>query len=194
VWWAISWRQIHSCRSSSGRLHSWPKALRLGTTIISSSGWGRGMGRSYWPKLRRARWPTIEPAVMATIVGCMAWSMGPTMAATWSSGGRSSGSLGRSGSSGASSPGRLPSEAARRSSRGRKASRVLLAHRARLTGTTVRPRPPTDVDRPVTLPTCSSATRASCSSLIRSSGSTLGSLWPSVATAWARLRAASQGI
>ena len=40
------------------------------------------MGRSYWPNSRRAMCPTIEPAVMATIIGCMAWIMGPSMAAS----------------------------------------------------------------------------------------------------------------
>ena len=45
-------------------------------------GGGAGMGRSYWPNDRRAMCPTIEPAVMATIIGCMAWIMGPSMAAS----------------------------------------------------------------------------------------------------------------
>jgi hypothetical protein len=29
--------------------------------------------------------PTIEPAVIATIIGCMAWIIGPSMAPSWSS-------------------------------------------------------------------------------------------------------------
>ena len=85
AWWAISWRQIHSRRSSAGRLHSSPNASRLGTRMSSSSEGRRGIGRSYWPNDRRARWPTIDPAVMATIIGCMACSIGPSMAVNWSS-------------------------------------------------------------------------------------------------------------
>ncbi len=166
----------------------------FGTTIISSSDVGRGIGKSYWPNDRRARWPTIDPAVIATIVGCMACSIGPTMAASWSSGSMPASARASEGSSGGSVPsGGALNDLASRSSSGLNASSDLEAHSARFTGMIVSPRPPA-VDSPVTLTTWSSATRASCSSFIRSIGSTLGSLWPSVATARARLRAASHGM
>ena len=45
----------------------------------------------------------------------------------------------------------------------------------RVTGTTVTPRPVIEVDSPVALATWRSATRASCSILMRSSGSVFGS-------------------
>ena len=62
----------------------------------------------------------------------------------------------------------------------------------RFTGSAVTARPVTEVDRPVTSATWRSATRASCSMAMRSTGSTLVSLTPSVATLMASWRALSQ--
>ena len=70
------------------RAGSTPRRTRrgCGTTIISSSDGGPGdrAGRTA-RTTARARWPTIDPAVMATIIGCMACSIGPSTAAIGSS-------------------------------------------------------------------------------------------------------------
>ena len=65
AWWAISCRQTHSRRSSAGRLHSSPNASRLRHDQHQLVARRPGDGRSYWPKLRGARWPTMVPAVIA---------------------------------------------------------------------------------------------------------------------------------
>ena len=135
---------------------------------------------------RRAMCPTIEPAVMATIIGCMAWIMGRA----WPPADRRR----HPGPGRARRPPGRPLGRAQRArellEQGPVVGAVRWAQWPRLTGTTVSSRPVMVVDRPVTLATCSSATRASCSSLMRSSGSTFGSLALSVATARARLRRA----
>ena len=58
--------------------------------MVSSSSGARGMGRSYWPKERRARWPTIEPAVMPSMVGPIICMSGPIHAIGSAALGRSS--------------------------------------------------------------------------------------------------------
>ena len=69
-----------------------------------------------------------------------------------------------------------------------------ITQRVRFTGTALTCRPPTAVGRPVTSATWRSATRASCSRAMRSTGSTLGSLVPSVAMVTASCLALSQLI
>jgi hypothetical protein len=71
---------------------------------------------------------------------------------------------------------------------GAQASSAFWAHAPRPTGTSTGER---SKGSPVACPTCSSARRVSSSRRIRSSGSALGSEPPSVATPWARERAAS---
>ena len=112
----------------------------------------------------------MDPAVMPSIMGptiCSNGAMKPR-GSSWSGvGGGWSGSW---------------SDRASVSNRGRQASRVAETHWPRVTGVIVRPRPLVEAGRPVAAPTWSSATRAICSILIRSSGSTLPSWPPSVAT------------
>ena len=70
AWVAISWRQTHRRRSSAGRLHSSPNCVEVGGDDGELVGRrAGGSGRSYWPNERWARWPTIEPAVMPSMVG-----------------------------------------------------------------------------------------------------------------------------
>ena len=87
-----SCRQTQRRTSSRPRLQSSPKRSTVAETTISSFERGRGMGRSYCPKARRARWPTIDPAAMPSRTGFSSCSSGPSMAGmpSSSSAGRSS--------------------------------------------------------------------------------------------------------
>ncbi len=84
------------------------------------------------------------------------------------------------------------SEVARCSNSGLYASRLCCTHWERVTGRMVTPRPLTDGVSPLAAATCSSATRASCSRVMRSMGSTFGSDWPPLAMESASCPAASQ--
>ena len=66
----ISWASTHSRISSTGRLHSVAKPSMLaGTTSRLAS--LRGIGRSYWPNVRWAIRPTMEPTAMPIIAGAI---------------------------------------------------------------------------------------------------------------------------
>ena len=117
---------------------------------------GRGMGRSYWPNVRWARWPTMLPAVMPSIIGPIIFMSGASMA---------TGSVAEtsSRSSVAASVSSVRSESARRSNSGPVLVEAVL-----------RPRDAGDRRDGATdrsgrarwrCATCSSATRASCSRL-----------------------------
>ena len=140
------------------------------------------MGRSYWPKVRWARWPTIEPAVIASTIGWNICSIPLNMPAE------------RVVVVGLVGVGRAPAGRGRRPGARRAAGRRRGCPSPSGCGSpaaTDTARPPTEVDRPVASATRRSATRASCSIRMRSTGSTLGSLVPSVATLTASWRAPS---
>ncbi len=183
AWCATSWTHTHSRRSSFGKLHSRPNSSRFGTTTISSSLGGRGIGRSYWPNDRRARWPSIDPAVMPSIIGPSICIRPPNIAAIGSPS-PSSSLIGSTCRPDANEP-------ASASNRSRSAPMLRSVHWVRLTGTMVMPVPVGETTSPLALATWSSATRASCSSWIRATGSTFGSGCPSLAIDAASWRAAS---
>ena len=116
------------------------------------------------------------PSIMGLSI-CMSWashSPDGSSSSSPSGDGCESGETGGEASSGRMAP-------AIRSNRGRHASIVVSTHWVRVTGVTVTARPVTEVASPVALATWISATRASCSKVMRSSGSTFASLSPSVA-------------
>ena len=97
MWPVSSWASTHSRISSTGRLQSaanW--SMFAGTTSSVSS--LRGIGRSYWPNVRAAMRPTIEPTAMPIIDGAIIWLRPAIIAIIGSA------------SSTASPAGRLPSD------------------------------------------------------------------------------------
>ena len=187
AWVAISCRHTHRRRSSGGRLHSWPNSSRLAVTMGSSSVAGRGMGRSYGPNERRARCPTIEPGGHAQH-------------------GRTDHLHERAHPGhGIGRAGQVVVAAGRGAVLVQRAGQLLEQRAVGVEGLlgphgagdghhASRPRPVIEVDSPVALATCRSATRASCSILMRSSGSMLGSGCSPMAIDRASWRAASQLI
>ena len=169
-------RHTHRRRSSIGNDQSAAKRSRLLGTTRSRCDAARGIGRSY-ARRRAARGPTTTlPAVTPSIIGVSIFMSPPKKSVEGSSMGSSA----------------ADSAAARSSNSGRYASIVWCAHNARATGSASRGRPVLDGVSPVAWLTCSSATRTSCSRSMRANGSTFGSDSPSLATAIANWRAASQ--
>ena len=145
----------------------------------AGGGWAGRTGRS----VRWARCPTIDPAVIASTIGWNICSMPAEHP------GQRVVGLERVGVVGGRRSGRATRRAAPRAAGRRRG--VSITQRVRFTGSTDTARPLTDVDSPVTSATRRSATRASCSMPIRSTGSTFGSLAPPVATLMASWRALS---
>ena len=86
AWWVISWRQIHSRRSSRRQAPLVAERVDVGhddEQLVARAG-GGSAGRT----ARTTGGPggrPCDPAVMASIIGCMACSIGPSMAVNWSS-------------------------------------------------------------------------------------------------------------
>ena len=166
AWWAISWRQTHSRRSSAGRLHSSPKASMVGTTqhelVARRAGDRAGRtGRSCgWPGGRPS-----SPAVMPSIIGVSICMTLPSQAAVGSPAGSSNGSTSVDGWPARRWPGtgRATWPAARTGAGRRRGWPA--TQRVRVTGTMVqRPAGDRRGEPGGVGDTCRSATRASCSS------------------------------
>ena len=191
-WWPAPGRTPTAAPPRSGRLQSGANSAMLAVTSSSSSEGAHGRASGYCPSVRCDRWPTTEPTCRPKNMGPMAEAHWPSMAAMPPVGSRPGrGPAPRRLRSGAAAPpatglghGR-PGPGA--TTRGPGA-----VQSPRPTGTQVSRRPSGVTGMPVASITFSSATRESCSTWIRWSGSTLDSGVPPVATLRAKARVISQ--